>query len=290
MEIYEAVLLSPLASELGEGACWWPERNCWCWVDIIGHTIYMRDINGRQQAFEVGTYVSTLVPVAGRNELLAGLQHGVAFFSPEKGIGPLLSVLDQRENIRCNDGKCDPAGRLWIGTMQMPADEGTGTLYCITGQEAPVVKLTGVTISNGLVWKGNKMYYNDTHTGTVQEFSYDAATGNIAFTRIAIHIPAALGCPDGMAMDSRGMLWIAQWGGAGVYCWDPETGELLGKVSVPVPHVSSCAFGGAGMDELLITTAREHMSAEQIGEFPLSGSVFHVKLPFKGLPANYFKY
>lgn len=290
MEIYEPVLFSRLTSELGEGPCWWPERNSWCWVDILGHIIYIRDESGRQQAFEVDTYVTTLIPVAGRNELLVGMKHGVAFFSAEKGIGPLLAVLDQRDNMRCNDGKCDPLGRLWIGTMQMPADEGTGTLYCITGREAPVVKLAGVTISNGLIWKNDKMYYNDTHTRTVQEFSYDAATGNIAFRRIAIQIPEGLGCPDGMAMDSRGRLWIAQWGGAGVYCWEPETGELLGKVLVPAPHVSSCAFGGAEMDELLITTAREHMSAAEISEFPLSGSVFHVKLPVKGLPANYFKY
>jgi sugar lactone lactonase YvrE len=290
MKRYEPLLLSSLTSELGEGACWWPERNSWCWVDILGHTIYIRSESGHQQAFDAGTHVTTLVPVAGHDVLIAGLKEGVAFFSPEEGLGELLAVLDQRDNMRCNDGKCDPAGRLWIGTMQMPAEEGTGTLYCISGKQAPVVKLPGVTISNGLVWKGDKMYYNDTHTGTVQEFSYDETTGAIAFTRVAIHIPTELGHPDGMAMDSDGMLWIAQWGGSGVYCWNPETGELLGKVEVPAPHVSSCAFGGAHMDEMLITTAREHMTAEQIAQYPLSGSVFHVKLPVKGLPANYFRY
>lgn len=290
MELYQPVVLSHLTSELGEGACWWPERRSWCWVDILGHIIYIRNENGHQQAFDAGTHVTTLVPVAGRNALVAGLKEGIAFFSPEEGLGKLLTVLDQGERMRCNDGKADPAGRLWIGTMQMPADEGTGTLYCIEGKAAPVVKLSGVTISNGLVWKGDKMYYNDTHTGTVQEFSYDVETGTIAFTRVAIRIPAELGWPDGMAMDSNGMLWIAQWGGAGVYCWNPETGELLGKVEVPAPHVSSCAFGGLEMDEMLITTAREHMTAEQIAEYPLSGSTFHVRLPIKGLPANYFKY
>lgn len=290
MKRYSSALLSQLTCELGEGACWWPERNSWCWVDILGHTIYVRAENGTLQTFDAGTHVTTLAPVAGGGELIAGMKDGVAFFSPEQGVGDLLVVLNEKENMRCNDGKCDPAGRLWIGTMQMPAEEGTGTLYCITGKEAPVVKLKGVTISNGLVWKGNKMYYNDTHTGKIQEFSYDEATGAIAFTRIAVPIPEELGWPDGMAMDSEGMLWVAQWGGSGVYCWNPETGELLAKVEVPAPHVSSCAFGGAGMDELLITTAREHMTEEQIAEYPLSGSVFHVKLPVKGLPANYFKY
>jgi len=290
MKRYESTLLASLTSELGEGACWWPERKSWCWVDIIGHTIYMRDENDNQQSFDMGGYVTTLVPVAGRNELLVGLKDGVAFFSPERGLGKRIAVLEERENVRCNDGKCDPAGRLWIGTMQMPAAEGTGNLYCITGSAAPELKLAGVTISNGLVWNNDKMYYNDTHTGSVQEFSYDAQSGAIAFKRVAVHIPPALGWPDGMAIDSNGMLWVAHWGGYGVYCWNPDTGELLGKVEVPAPHVSSCAFGGPEMNEMLITTAREHMTEAQIAEYPLSGSVFHVRLPIKGLPANYFKY
>lgn len=290
MKRYESTLLVSLTSELGEGACWWPERSSWCWVDILGHTIYMRDENGNQQSFHIGGYVTTLVPVAGRNELLVGLQDGIAFFSPERGLGKRIAVLEEREQVRCNDGKCDPAGRLWIGTMQMPAEEGTGNLYSITGSAAPELKLAGVTISNGLVWNNDKMYYNDTHTGTVQEFSYDAQSGAIAFKRVAVRIPPASGWPDGMAIDHAGMLWVAHWGGYGVYCWNPDTGELLGKVDVPAPHVSSCAFGGPEMNEMLITTAREHMTEAQIAEYPLSGSVFHVRLPIKGLPANYFKY
>jgi len=290
MREYQSVLLSSLTCELAEGACWWPERNSWCWVDILGHTIYIRAENGEQRAFDAGTHVTALVPVAESDELIAGLKTGVAFFSPERGLGPLIAVLDERENMRCNDGKCDPAGRLWIGTMQMPPEEGTGRLFCIAGKEAPVVKLRAVTISNGLVWKGDKMYYNDTHTGAIQEFSYDEVTGNIVFSRVAVHIPRELGWPDGMALDSEGMLWVAHWGGSGVYCWNPETGALLAKVVVPAPHVSSCAFGGANMDEMLITTAREHMTAAEIAQYPLSGSVFHVKLPIKGLPANYFRY
>lgn len=290
MQFYRPELLSGLECELGEGALWWKERNSWCWVDILGHTIYMRDLNGHQQQFDAGSYVSTLVPVEGGRALVAGLQDGIAFFTPEEGLGPRIAMLNQRADVRCNDGKCDPAGRLWIGTMQMPAEEGTGTLYCITGKEAPVAKLPGVTISNGLVWLGNKMYYNDTHTGTVQEFSYDAVTGNISFTRVAIRIPPELGCPDGMAADVNGMLWIAHWGGFGVYCWDPVSGQLQAMIDMPAGHVSSCAFGGPDMDELLITTAREHMSETDLQLYPASGSVFHVKLPVKGLPVNYFKY
>ncbi|PSL47778.1 sugar lactone lactonase YvrE [Chitinophaga niastensis] len=290
MKIYQAELFAHLSCELGESAFWWPERESWCWVDILDYTIYIMDKAGRQQQFHIGEHVSTIVPVAGSNELLLGLKGRVASFSPERGLGETMALLDGRNNMRCNDGKCDPAGRLWIGTMQMPVAAGSGSLYCVEHTLPPVVKLPVVTIPNGLVWHGDKMYFNDTLTHSVQEFSYDVHTGAIAFTRVAVHIPKELGLPDGMTIDRDGMLWVAHWGGQGVYCWNPLTGELLAKVEVPAPHVSSCIFGGADMQEMLITTAQEHMIDAQLDQFPLSGSVFHVKLPVKGLPVNHFKY
>ncbi|WP_158563334.1 SMP-30/gluconolactonase/LRE family protein [Chitinophaga silvatica] len=290
MKHYQATILATLTSELGEGAFWWEERKSWWWVDILGQKIYSKDLAGQLYSYEANRYVTMLVPVVGGKQLLVGTHHGVAFFSPEDGLGEDVTVLDTRINVRCNDGKCDPAGRLWIGTMQMPADSGTGNLYCIDGKSAPEHKLQGVTISNGLVWIGKLMYYIDTDTRKVQEFEYDNETGNITFSRIAVEIPEGYGWPDGMTADSDGNLWIAHWGGFGVYCWNPVTGQLLAKVEVPAPHVSNCVFGGNDLDELLITTAREHMNEELIAKYPLSGSTFRVKLPVKGLLASYFKY
>ena len=228
--------------------------------------------------------------MAGERKLIVGTKDGIAFFTPSEGLGEDITILDTRSNVRCNDGKCDPAGRLWIGTMQMPADPGTGNLYCIEGKSAPVGKITAVTISNGLAWIGKHMYYIDTDTRKVQEFEYNVNTGVISFSRIAIEIPEEYGWPDGMTADSEGNLWIAHWGGFGVYCWNPASGMLLAKVDVPAPHVSNCVFGGESMDELMITTAWEHMSPDQVAAHPLSGSVFSVKLPVKGLLPNYFKY
>jgi sugar lactone lactonase YvrE len=290
MKQYQATVLSTLSSELGEGAFWWEEQQCWCWVDILGKCIYTRTPDGRQTCYEADRYVTMLVPEEGGKRLLAGTHDGIAFFSPAGGLGKDITVLDTRSNVRCNDGKCDPAGRLWIGTMQMPADKGTGNLYCITGKDAPVCKLAGVTISNGLVWIDDRMYYIDTDTRQVREFEYNQATGDISFSRVAVTIPDGYGWPDGMTSDTEGNLWVAHWGGFGVYCWNPRSGELLAKIAVPAPNVSNCAFGGPGLDELLITTAREHLSPEQIAAYPLSGSVFTVKLPVKGLLANSFKY
>lgn len=88
------------------------------------------------------------------------------------------------------------------------------------------------------------MYYNDTPTGKIARYRYDADNGDILFDGIAVTLPGGTGVPDGMAIDSDDHLWVAQWGGYGVYCYNPYTGELLAKVEVPAPNVASCAFGG----------------------------------------------
>jgi sugar lactone lactonase YvrE len=130
------------------------------------------------------------------------------------------------------------------------------------------------------------MYYIDSVTKTVQCFLFDIHTGELQFEKIAIHIPD--GFPDGMCMDEEGMLWIAQWDAFGVYRWNPETGELLDKIDLPVPQVSSCVFGGENMDQLFITTAREKMDEEMLAKYPLSGSVFIAKPGVKGLRVHKF--
>jgi len=163
-------------------------------------------------------------------------------------------------------------------------------LYTVSPAGTVTTKLKKVTISNGIVWSSNKkfMYYNDTPTGKIARYRYDADNGDILFDGIAVTLPGGTGAPDGMAIDSDDHLWVAQWGGYGVYCYNPYTGELLAKVEVPAPNVASCAFGGKKMDTLYITTARAGLSEEQLREYPLSGSVFCCKPGVKGVRANCF--
>lgn len=199
-------------------------------------------------------------------------------------------IPDENGTIRCNDGKCDPAGRLWVGTMGFGAPKGKGSLYCIWPDGTINTMLTKVTISNGIVWSANQkyMYFNDTPTNKIIRFRYDNRSGNILYDGIAIQIPEGSGSPDGMAIDKNDNLWVAQWGGSGVYCYNPYTGELLTKVAVPAPNVASCTFGGENLDTLYITTARSGLSEEQLREYPLSGSVFYCKPGAIGVKANHF--
>jgi sugar lactone lactonase YvrE len=132
------------------------------------------------------------------------------------------------------------------------------------------------------------MYYNDTPTMTVQAFDYDDKTGTISNRRVAIKIPRGMGAPDGMTIDSEDKLWIALWGGYAVGRFDPLTGELLQKIKVPAPNVSSCAFGGEDLKTLYITTARAWVKPEKLIEFPLSGGLFAIRTDVKGVSASFF--
>lgn len=145
-------------------------------------------------------------------------------------------------------------------------------------------------ISNGIVWSADRrtMYYVDTPTRRVSRYRYDDSTGAIAYEGIAVQIPEEMGFPDGMTIDGCGNLWIALWGGYGVGCWNPHSGELLHRIFVPCPNAASCAFGGENLDTLYITTAGGTPDSRLRQDYPLSGSLFVCKPGVYGVKACFF--
>lgn len=276
----------------GEGSIWHAGRNTLFWVDIEGKTLYEYSPDKQDcKSWEFDRMVSTVVPETD-STVVVSLQNEIVRVNLNDGSqSSIAPIPDFEGTIRCNDGKCDPAGRLWIGTMGFGAPEGAGSLYTVTPDGTVTTKLEKVTISNGIVWSANKeyMYYNDSATGRVARYRYDEKTGEILFDGIAVTMQPGTGAPDGMTIDSNDNLWIAQWGGFGVYCYNPCTGELLAKVEVPAPHVASCAFGGKEMNTLYITTARAGLSDKQLKEYPLSGSLFVCKPDASGPEPYRFK-
>ncbi len=274
----------------GEGSIWHPDRHTLFWVDIEGKTLY-EFIPSRQDCrkWSFDRMVSTVVPENADSVVIA-LQDEIVRLNLDTGATTSIApVSDGHGTLRCNDGKCDPEGRFWVGTIGMKnAPKGSAALYTVSLNGEVETKLTGVTNSNGLVWTADKkyMYYNDTPTGRIARYRYDAATGAIEWDGIAVRIPEGTGHPDGMTIDKNGNLWVAQWGGQGVYCYDPHTGELITRVEVPAPHVASCAFGGENLDLLFITTARAGLTEEQLTAFPDSGSLFCCQPGVTGVPAN----
>jgi len=191
---------------------------------------------------------------------------------------------------RFNDGKCDPNGNLWVGSMHLEQSAPEANLYKVDAKGTATKMLDSVTISNGIVWTDDKktMYYIDTPTGMIRAFDYDANSSTISNERIVVYIDESIGFGDGMAIDSEDKLWVALWNGNAVARFDPLTGKLMEKINVPAHNVTSCAFGGENFETLYITTSSLDMTQKEKEKFPLAGSLFEVRPGVKGVAGNFF--
>lgn len=288
MQLYQLTSI-PSQCFLGEGPIWIADLGCFFWVDIEKGNLHRYHL--ATEKLEIRNFPHRLaVVLEGQNgELILGLDRNLVRYDWElEEIEELCGVEEGLTLNRFNDGKVDPQGRIWIGTLSTLFTDGAGSLYRIGKDLQPKVQLNNLTISNGMAWTADQQtfYFIDTPTKQIQEFAFDTESGAIEFRRIAVEIPEEMGFPDGMCLDREGMLWVAHYKGSGVYRWNPATGELLEKIELPVPHGTSCCFGGENLDLMLITTAQENLSPEEISRYPQSGDVFLVKTNTKGYRSN----
>ncbi len=279
-------------SDLGEGAIWNYKTGELYWINITGKilNIYTPRTGNNKEMF-TGQMIGTVVP-AESGMVLVALQNGIYELDPVTGTKRL--IVDPEEDIptnRFNDGKCDPVGRFWAGTLSLNNEKGVAALYRLDTDSTIHKMIENVSISNGIVWSHDfkKMYYIDTPTQKIMAYDYDNSTGEISNPKVAVDVPAEIGSPDGMTIDADGNLWVALWGGSAVGCWNPETGELLQKIEVPAKNVTSCAFGDDDLGTLYITTARQATTDEELAKFPNAGSVFKTVPGVKGVNAYFFK-
>jgi len=275
---------------LGEGAIWNHALQRLHWVDIESGRVFTFDpATGENRACDVGQRVGTVVPRA-RGGLMLALHNGFASLDLETGRVALQPRPPEHDPavVRFNDGKCDPAGRFWAGTLALrKGPKPLGRLYRLDTNGIVQVMLRDVGNSNGIAWSLDRrtLYYIDTPLQRVDAFDYDDATGAIANRRTVIAIPPDLGRPDGSTLDSAGMLWIAMWDGWGVTRWNPQTGDLLQTIHLPVARVTSCAFGGPDLATLYVTSARNGLTEEQLAAQPLAGGLFKVTPGMTGMRA-----
>jgi len=273
---------------LGESPLWHAERKCCFWVDIENGILYEYNWGQKLTRHWKFNCRLTLVLQGKNDQLILALDARIASFDLETEQIEWIVDVETNSETRCNDGACDSLGRLWVGTMHLTNRKGTGALYFIDKDLRVQKKINNTSVSNGIVWSLNnsRLYYIDSPTQVVQSFIFEEKTGEIVFEKNVIQIPNEMGSPDGMAIDEEGMLWIAHWGGFGVYRWNPHNGELIERVEVSVPQVSSCSFVGENLDYLLITTARENMKEDELKKYAQSGDTFFVKVNVKGVASN----
>lgn len=286
----KAELIVDAQAKLGEGPHYDASSNRLYWVDIMGRKLRIYDlVTGEETIRSFDLMPSAVIPTTAGGVVLA-MDDGVYLCQSEEAPVLLASIEADLPGNRSNDAKCDRQGRLWVGTMSMYDEPNAGGLYVIEPGGTCRQVLSGVGISNGLAWDydRSRMYYIDTATRQVDVFDYDEATGKISNRRMALQIPENTGHPDGMTIDSEGMLWVAHWGGGCVSRWNPDNGEQIGVIRVPALFVTSCTFGGSDLSELYITTARNGMKEEELKRYPHAGGVFIARPGVRGvLPSNY---
>lgn len=261
---------------LGEGPLWDAGGGLLWWIDIPGQQLHRFDPasgtdEGRDLPWMPGTIA--LLPDGG---LAVACPDGVVAWDWDGGEGRRIATIEaDLPGNRCNDGKPDAAGRLWVGTMAVSGEGKAGSFYRVDPDGAVHHQFDGVGISNGLGWSpdGATMYWIDTWAGGVEAFDFDAGAGTIAGRRRLLDIPSEHGYPDGMCVDDDGNLWVAMYDGGAVRGFSPA-GELLEVIELPCRQVTCPAFGGADGRDLYITTGAQRFDEADRRDQPLAGATF----------------
>ena len=288
----EPELVLDARAELGEGPVWHAAGGTLYWVDLFAGIVHhYQPASGLAGRVEVGEFVGCVVPRA-RGGLLAATASGIYHLDPASGAKTRVAAVEaDRPETHFNDGKVDPAGRFWFGSIAVDRTSDTlGNLYSLEPDLTVTRRLSGIDNTNGMDWSpdGRTMYYIDSLTRQVTAFDYDAATGEITNPRPAVTLPADRGVPDGMTVARDGTLWVAHWGGGCVTRWHPTTGALLQTIPVPANLTTSCAFAGPALDQLYVTTARYGQSGPALAAQQHAGGVFRCRTDTRGRPAAVF--
>ena len=288
---------------LGESPFWHPQEQRLYWVDIPGRRVARVATDGLQMKGAVDYWPleeepGCVAPVQGGGLVLA-LRSGI-HLAREWG-GPLHKLADapyDATRMRFNDGKCDPQGRFWAGSLYEPRDQALGVLYMLDRQGLHPM-MDGVTTANGLAWSpdGRTAYWADTAAHQVRVFDFDASSGRLSGARLfhqcepkppgwiwGSGVPYG-GRPDGAAVDVEGGYWSAQYEGQRLLHLSPA-GEVLTEVPTPVPCPTMPCFGGPDLKTLFITTSRQGRSLQELAQYPDAGCVFAMRVEVAGLPVS----
>jgi sugar lactone lactonase YvrE len=287
-QLPEATLLADVRAQLGEGPVWDARVGRIAWVDIDGKMLHTTEPgSGLTQSFSMPERIGIAVPRTSGG-FVAALEDGFWAIDAEGDIEQLVAVDTRSRRLRFNDGACDPTGRFWAGTMAYDNAPGAGSLYRLDTDLHLTRVLDNITISNGIGWSpdGATMYYVDTPTARIDAFDFDAVSGVPSNRRSFAEVEGE-GRPDGLCVDTEGGVWVALWPGWSVRRYLSD-GSLDAVIPVPVAKVSSCVFGGHGLDQLYITTAQVDLTDEEHDAQPLAGSLFTANPGVRGVPRASF--
>ncbi|XP_006639196.2 regucalcin [Lepisosteus oculatus] len=284
-------------NKIGESPVWEEKEGTLLYVDVSGQKVCRWNPATNQiHTLKTDQYVGSVVPRRSGGYIIGVGTRFAAVDWKQQTITTIAHVDEDKSNNRFNDGKVDPAGRYFAGTMALevrPAEleRHQGSLFTLNPDHSVVKHFDQVDISNGLDWSLDHkiFYYIDSLSFKVDAFDYDKKTGNISNRRAVYHLEKDEGIPDGMCIDTEGKLWVACYSGGRVLHIDPTTGKRLRTVKLPVDRTTSCCFGGQDYSELYVTTASEGMDEDSMKRQPEAGGIFKITgLGAKGIPPYSF--
>jgi sugar lactone lactonase YvrE len=268
--------------ELAEGPVWDAEQDALWWVDIPAGHVHRHALGSSDlTTLEVGTPAGA-VALRAAGGLVAAVADGFLFLGEDGAVERRIPVEADLPGNRFNDGKVDARGRFWAGTMAIDESPGQGALYRLDTDGTVTRTLAGVGLSNGLDWSpdGRTFYYVDSLSHRVDAFDHDPASGDLSSRRTLVDLRDSV--PDGLTVDADGCLWVAVYGGWKVCRYSPE-GEPLDELTLPTRRITSCAFGGPGLDILFVTSA-----ARPGRNDPAAGAVLETRPGVRGRLPNRF--
>jgi sugar lactone lactonase YvrE len=279
-------VLSEQRSILGESPLWHHAEQVFYWVDIVGRHVFRYDPGrAREEVVLSGETVTSL------SELSAG---GLMLVTPQRLCtlrqGETTTVVDVSlpDGVRTNDGKCDPRGRLWFGTMDLETSSPLGELFVFDGESIRRV-LDRLILSNGLGWSpsGDILYHVDSIKRHLYRHRYDGDTGAIEGREVLVDMTGGPEVPDGLAVDVAGNVWVAMYDGWRIDVYDPS-GRHIHREELDVQRPTSVAFGGEGLSDLYVTTASQELTADELDHQPNAGLLLRLAPGIEGLPVAAF--
>jgi L-arabinonolactonase len=282
-----------LRVELGECPVWCERSQSLYWIDIYAGDLHRFDpSSGQDRSWPMGEAIGSFALCESEGVILAALKSGIYRHELASGRRQLLASPERHlPHNRMNDGRCDPAGRFWVGTMRDPPDPGhkEGTLYRLAGEGACTAMVGGIITCNGLAFSpdGRTLYHSDSHPSvrTVWAWDFDPSEGRIENRRVFIDTYGLPGRPDGGCCDADGCYWMTGNDGWELLRLTPA-GRIDRRVALPIAKPSMVAFGGRALDTLYVTSIRP---TGDLSKQPQAGSLFAFRPGVTGIPEPLFK-